>query len=139
MNMDDRLKTKVVYNKTIYEVFSYCDKYVNLCDTDEDGDHIKIFRKECILLTSTGIRDSNGVLIYEGDILKNVEGVKNVYSKDWYTNPLITISNITYCNRKKCFVCGITSSLQYLVSDWSITTVIGNVYTDNNFYNNFEK
>jgi len=88
---------------------------------DSAASEFPIHEKEYILMQYTGLKDSNGVEIFEGDILKYI----NTYSGKEYTK------EVRYDNDLACFGLFDKKSIWCQECDWMALTnleVIGNIH-----------
>lgn len=73
--MEDRFKFRafIQHSKEVCEVFRIGFEMMNGTEIeymDEVGDHLIAYNEQAILMQCTGLRDKNGKLIYEGDLMR---------------------------------------------------------------------
>ena len=131
--MQDRFKFRVFfkYNQIMYDIDSFCClKGLNKCVFHfKEGGQKTLKNDEFILMQCTGLRDKNGKLIYENDIVFNNCG-------QWI---------IKYCDKCKsfqcfdntygCFACEGDYNWFDFLEDLDKTTVIGNTYKNEELLN----
>ena len=99
--MQDRFK---------FRFFEECFNKIIPCD---DYDLNKIFNSGKIVMQCTGLKDKNGKLIYEGDIVRDINIPSYFYIVVWF---------------KGGFYLKSTVSNSFLVFDTTQQEVIGNIY-----------
>ena len=86
--------------------------------------------KECVLMQSTGLKDKNGKLIYEGDILGDIyEGLYIHYCRYCHQFQL-------YSQGYGCMACNGDVHWIEVVEDNKKLEVIGNIYEDSHLLDN---
>lgn len=120
----DRFKFRVWYTdpddcvwNDMYNVKSFCDQYVKI----NDGESVRKFdRKQCDIMQCTGLKDQNGKLIFEGDIII-------------LTESSVPFKKASIYFEKGCFYADDKNpvgnvSLRYLVDNKRDVEIIGNIY-----------
>lgn len=125
MHYNDFIVTATGYMAKIYQQDDYMMKF-----NQEDLE----FDKQCILMQCTGLKDKNGKLIYEGDIVKYAEFDWTDFSfKGWETEIAQVIWGNTYDNYYPAFDLKDTdfdgtNAFSYLLNGGWTIEVIGNIY-----------
>ena len=98
--------------------------------------------KDYIVMQCTGLKDKNGKLIYEGDIVKYAEFDWTDFSfKDWETEIAQVVWGNTYDNYYPAFDLKDTdfdgtNAFAYLFNEGWTIEVIGNIYQDSHLIEN---
>lgn len=134
----DRFKFRYVFAKDFGGKTGICYKMpiFNL-DTITDENFNKIVKsyidydyKLISIEQSTGLKDKNGKLIYEGDIVKFKSGNEYRNGKVEYSQTIWSISNAEFINR--AYVGGA------LINMYSESEVIGNIYENSELLSEVE-
>lgn len=126
--MNDRFRFRV-WDKNkkfmIYDAesdFRYVDRFGDFLQYPEDYE----------IMQCTGLKDNNGNLIYEGDIVD--KGTRCKWIITWFKNRFILVPDFEYKNKDKCASdreCG----FKYFENNHSYADkndeVIGNIYENN--------
>lgn len=123
--MNDRFKYRVYYkphNKVYNVVCLNCDRQ-NEIIIEYKGSTAVVEWKNCEILQSTGLKDKNGKLIYEGDICK------------YKFEEIGEQKAIIYFNKELCsFLAKPLNDFQY--TKINNCEVIGNIYLDSHLLEN---
>ena len=135
--MNDRFKFRIfdkIHNRFLCTdkqkriIFDYENKEINVLENEENSCWLHIPFDECEILQCTGLKDKNGTLIYEGDIVRYTEYEIDDIEPEWEYTEIVWGENHDYpafdlkthnfdCNGlSEIFNCGYTIE------------VLGNIY-----------
>ena len=139
--MQDRLRFRVWFTPDYQEpemIYDAEQTYDNRCRNEGSFHHESFGEvledKNCIVMQCTGLKDKNGKLIYEGDIVKYAEFDWTDFSfKDWETEIAQVVWGNTYDNYYPAFDLKDTdfdgtNAFAYLFNEGWTIEVIGNIY-----------
>ena len=98
---------------------------------DEEGGHLEKRKIEDVeLMQFTGLKDKNGVEIYEGDIVEWYDSIPNI---DWYGR----VKGVIEYRQGGFFVEALKASCEFSNYIWCLGEfkVIGNIYADKELLN----
>ena len=118
MHYNDFIVTATGYMAKIYQQDDYMMKF-----NQEDLE----FDKQCILMQCTGLKDKNGKLIYEGDILK---GKKDMICSPHSSRQVDKVGVVEIPQNMFVASCRDVKNncTLFCQNDWVKTEVIGNIY-----------
>ena len=141
LRMQDRLRFRVWFTPDYQEpemIYDAEQTYDNRCRNEGSFHHESFGEvledKNCIVMQCTGLKDKNGKLIYEGDIVKYAEFDWTDFSfKDWETEIAQVVWGNTYDNYYPAFDLKDTdfdgtNAFAYLFNEGWTIEVIGNIY-----------
>lgn len=117
-------------------MFRFFNEYSNKLESCDEYDLKDIFESGNPVMQCTGLKDKNGKLIYEGDIVKYAEFDWTDFSfKDWETEIAQVVWGNTYDNYYPAFDLKDTdfdgtNAFAYLLNEGWTIEVIGNIYQD---------
>lgn len=84
--MQDRFKYRCWHKptKTMYEVFEFNKTFIKATPSFVVTSIRTIKTEDCILIQCTGLKDKNGKLIYEGDIVRESFGETGTYRVEYF-------------------------------------------------------
>lgn len=139
--MNDRFKFRVWYMPEYDKpemIYDAEQTYDNRCQNKGSYHHWYFGEiledKDCIVMQCTGLKDKNGTLIYEGDIIKYAEFDWSDFSfKDWETDIAQVIYGANYDNYYPAFDLKDTdfdgtNAFSYIFNEGWTVEVIGNIY-----------